>query len=276
MAVWAKSLNRNDVWDAIQSRRTYALTGDNIEISFSINDGIMGEIIPSDTVRKIDYSIIGGADIDYIEILHNNSVIHRLSLWESQDGAVNNPFQAPVKMYLELGWANKGKNIDWEIDLKIIDGELLYIEPRFRGQDAVAPQNKEEERYAFSHWDRQGKNSLSFQTRTWGNIATTTPGTQGVSLQILGNHNTVLESIINGEQVSVKLSDLLTGPKAGYLGGFLTPAYCFHKLSGQEQYTAAGSIVHKTSSDQRDWYYLRVRQYNNQWAWTSPIWVEAN
>jgi hypothetical protein len=148
------------------------------------------------------------------------------------------------------------------------------VEPRFRGHDIVAPQGSEEESYAFSQWERRGEHGIWFSTRTWGNSTTTTSGTQGICLTVAGSADTWIRGQINGHVVEVSLADLIEGPVSGYLGGFLTPAYCFHRAVPKAEYTCAINFPHLASPDSRDWYYVRVRQLNGQWAWSSPIWVE--
>src|SRR5690606_3379775 len=117
---------------------------------------------------------------------------------------------------------------------------------------------------AFSAWDQPTPQRVNFQTRTWGNPTTTTASTQGVCLRIKGTPATRIHANINGKTVTVPLDDLLTGSRSGYLGGFLTPAYCFHRAIPRREYTLRADWLHQLSatSKQRDWYYLRVRQYN--------------
>ena len=43
VAVWAESLSREAIWQAIRARRTYALTGDRIEVMLNRRDGVAGE-----------------------------------------------------------------------------------------------------------------------------------------------------------------------------------------------------------------------------------------
>ena len=275
LAVWGTELTRDAIWDAIQARRTYALTGDKIELSFSVNDSVMGSVLPHTEDRQVEFSVVGGAAIDYVEVLHNNRAIHRTNSYESLIQRNNDPFEGPVKVHFEVGWANKGENVDWQVELQVEKGELLDIEPRFRGHDVVAPQNTEEEIYAFSHWERVPGNGVRFTTRTWGNPATTTPATQGVSLTILATSETMIRGNINDKVVTVPITDLVKGSSTGYLGGFLTPAYTFHRMIPQTEYSCQNTFTHRSNSGKRDWYYLRVRQYNGQWAWSSPIWVDA-
>ena len=159
--------------------------------------------------------------------------------------------------------------------LAVEGGELLDVEPRFRGYETVAPQAKEEATYAFSQWQREGEQGLTFHTRTWGNPTTTTSNTQGVSLSVLGTAATKLVGTVNGEQIEASLADLVQGSQSGYLGGFLTPAYRFRRAVPRADSTGRFALTHNGTGEQRDWYYVRVRQKNGQWAWSSPIWVRA-
>jgi hypothetical protein len=273
MAVWCKGLSRDAIWEAIKARRTYALTGDKIILAFSINERAMGSVLSPTSKRYIQCQVQGGSAIDYVEVLYNNRVIQRTSTYEKEITA-QNLYAGPFKIYLELGWGEKGENVNWQVELQVVSGELLEVEPRFRGHDVVAPQAVEEKAYVFSQWEQCGENAVTFVTRTWGNTTTTSAGTQGIALKVLGDTNTRLKGKINGQNIDLKLTDFIAGPKSGYLGGFLTPAYCFHRAIPEVEYSAQMDFTHQVDSKTQDWYYVRVRQYNGQWAWSSPIWVE--
>ena len=275
MAVWAEALNREAVWQAIKDRRTWALTGDNISLAFSINEGLMGDVLNPDNKRHIAVSVVGGHAIDYVDVVYNNRIIHRANSFQKSKPATADPFDEPFKIHLELGWAAKKENVDWQVELDLINGAILHIEPRFGGHELVAPQADEEESYAFSHWQQSDETHLEFSTRTWGNPTSTTANTQGVCLEVSGRPDTLIRGQINGKAVEFPLTALIEGPRAGYLGGFLTPAYYFHRAIPQTEYTCDFEFVHQSQSLARDWYYLRVRQTNGQWAWSSPIWIEA-
>jgi hypothetical protein len=275
MAVWAGALSRNAIWQAIKARRTVALTGDRIALAFSINGELLGAVLPACRERHVSVEVDGGHALDYVEVLHNNRIIHRASAYEGLHAAERDPYAAPLKTHVDVGWGEKGTNVDWQVDLEIVNGRLVDVEPRFRGHEIVAPQGREEEAYAFSRWERRGEHGVSFATRTWGNPTTTTSGTQGVGLAVSGDANTRIRGEFNGHTVEVSLSGLIDGPESGYLGGFLTPAYCFHRAVPQAEYTCKIDFSHMVQASSRDWYYVRVRQLNGQWAWSSPIWVEA-
>jgi hypothetical protein len=275
LAVWATELSRNAIWNGIKARRTVALTGDKIELAFSINGEPLGAILPPAEERHISVAVAGGSALDYVEVLHNNRIIHRANVYEKVVGPQANAAAGHHKIHFEVGWGEKGVNVDWQVALTVVNGRLLGVEPRFRGHDIVAPQASDEESYAFSRWQQDGDNGLQFATRTWGNPATTAPATQGVGLEIEGDGHTLIRGTINGQTVNVALADLIEGPQSAYLGQFMTPAYYFHRAVPQAEYTCDIDFTHRANSSGRDWYYVRVRQYNGQWAWSSPIWVEA-
>ncbi|MEO0563672.1 MAG: DUF3604 domain-containing protein, partial [Chloroflexota bacterium] len=137
VGLWAEALTRDGIWHAIRSRRTYALTGDRIQLEFSLNDDLMGSVVPASAERRIQVAVDGGDAIDYIEVLHNNHVFHR---WNPEPTDPGDVYRNPLKVYLELGWGDRGENVDWQAALQVVDGKLRTVEPRFRGHEVVAPQ----------------------------------------------------------------------------------------------------------------------------------------
>lgn len=271
MAVWSTNLTRDGIWNAIQQRRTVALTGDNISLQFSVNDAPIGSVLPATKDRQIKASVVGGSSIDYIDLVHNNRVIYRWNGFQAKPSGTPDR----VKILIELGWCGKNENVEWNVSLDIHHGELISVEPRFRGHEILSPQSTEEDSYAFSSLEHH-TNTINFQTCTWGNPTTTTSSTQGVCLEIDCHENTFLQGTINGNSVKVKVIDLLSGPQSVYLGAFRTPVCYFHRAIPQWEYIADFDYDHITDVCQRDWYYIRVRQYNGQWAWSSPIWIERD
>ncbi len=271
VGVWAPALTRTAIWDALIARRTYALTGDRIQLAFAINGHPMGAAAIMGPERQIAVQVTGGDALDTIEVLHNNRVIHRWTPPLLHETAL----PATVKVHLEVGWGARGENVDWDVTLRVAEGELLAVEPRFRGHAIVEPQAKEQDRYAFSAWEQPSGDSVHFTTRTWGNPTPTTASTQGMCLELRADSHTRLTGTVNGQPFDVAIGDLLAGPRAHYLGGFLTPVLYFHRAVSDSGYMASFRCTHNVPTPGRDWYYVRVRQRNEQRAWSSPIWALA-
>jgi hypothetical protein len=72
--------------------------------------------------------------------------------------------------------------------------------------------------------------------------------------------------------VNVLLARLLKGARAGRLGKIASPAYRFHRAPRRWEFDWRGELEGRAPDpEQADAYTLRVRQMNDQWAWSSPI-----
>jgi hypothetical protein len=266
LGVWAEALTRDSIWEAISKRRTYALTGDRIELEFSANGGLMGDICQPETERWMEVAVKGGGSIDYIEVLHNNRIIHRESIFPQKSGP------GTFKVTLELGWGEEPGDTAWEVDMQVAGGFLRQVEPRFRGQSPTSA--PKEANFAYANWQQIKPNRVRFRTLTRQNPLSNTASTEGMSFEIEGDASTTLSAAINGRPYELRIAELLDGARTFYLGGFVSPAICFHRAIPQSEYLHRFAFLHRGQTDRRDWYYVRVRQRNDQWAWSSPIWFE--
>jgi hypothetical protein len=268
LGVWATSLSREDIWDAIARRRTYAVTGDRIDVMFAVNEQPLGSVLGPTAERWIDVSVRGGSSVDYVEVLHNNQIIYR------EDCFPQRVEQGLFKIFVEVGWGERSHETPWDVSLQVTGGRLRQAEPRFRGRgptDAPA----EDAAFAYTSWQQTAANAVHFATLTRRNPSLHTAATEGMALEIEGDAGTVLVAEVNGQRMEFPLAELIEGAQTANLGGFVSPAICFHRAIPEAEYSRRFAFVHRGSGRQRDWYYVRVRQRNDQWAWTSPIWVEA-
>ena len=54
--VWARDLTRGGLWEALRARRTYALTGDRIDVQFAVNGEPMGTVLGPAQRREVALS----------------------------------------------------------------------------------------------------------------------------------------------------------------------------------------------------------------------------
>jgi hypothetical protein len=268
MGVWAESLTRSSVWQAIKNRRTYALTGDRIHLEFSLNGQLMGGVCSPDAERVIDVKVIASDTIDTIDLLHNNQVIHR-------ECPLNKPgIEDSYKIYIEFGWGEASVDTQWMINFQILDGEIFDCEPRFRGYDSQGMPSANA--YAYTTWEQISQNQVQINTRTRPNPSLHSPATEGMCFEVRGNPQTLIKLDVNGTIHQHTLSEILSGNLTHYLGGFVSPAICIHRAIPKSEYEHNFKFIHHHQGEARDWYYIRVRQKNDQWAWSSPIWVESD
>jgi hypothetical protein len=269
-AVWARELTREGVWEALQSRRTYALTGDRIGLAFSINDVPMGSVLSPDADRTLKLEVTAGGPIDYVEIVKNGAPLARKSPSPAR-GHTGARFRG--KVTLAVGWGEQPDPTDWDVTFGVRRGDLLGVEPRFSGEESVSPQSKNLERYQVSSWDRVDARTVRFRTRTSRNPNTSTDRTQKFTIEIEGDAETEVAASINGREICYPLSELRDGPRADYLDGFVSEAYQISRAVPEDEYIGFWELNDRGTTESVDFYYARIRQKNDQWAWTSPIWI---
>ena len=313
IAVWADSLTRSGVWQAICERRTYALSGDKIALAFSLNGRPMGSEVDCAGAREIEIEVEGSYAIERVELLRNGEVIERYLSepagrpTSSRGSASPNGAMAGApatggsgsgrrgKLLIEVGWGETNVVQRWNVRAEIVRGRLVGVEPRFRGIDIVDPNaalpdssgavsREHPHRLSSLGWDEE--RIAWFETVTFGNSTPSTDSTQGIGMTVEGEADGVLRLTVNGETRELPFSELERGSASGHLGGFLTGAYHVHRLVREEEYRAKLTFTDPSGSlrsgagtpaagGQRgaDYYYVRVAQKNGQWAWSSPIWV---
>ena len=127
-AVKAASLTRDAILDAIRNRRCYALTGDRIALDFHLNGKTMGSEMPFARERNIEVAVTGWDQVDRVEVLKNNQVIHRDFPMDRRPSAQS--WDRPVLVRFEYGWGpwaalGIGGVADWKVRIKVEGGELL-------------------------------------------------------------------------------------------------------------------------------------------------------
>jgi len=270
--LWAEAKTRRAIWDALLARRTYALTGDKIELQFALNGRAMGSLVAADAERRIEIRVLGGAAIDCVDLIRNNRLVRRFSACDVPQAAP--PETIRTKLLLEVGWGPRRQSADWDVTFGISAGRILSVEPRFRGAEVVSPLDADGDRPNVpARWEPAGDRAVRFRAVTFGHPNNVTRATQGVCLDVAMPADAAVEAELNGQTVRVGLARLLAGARAGHLGGTHSPAYRFARAPMPWEFD--WSLTHEeTRADNRpDVYYVRVRQTNDQWAWSSPIFV---
>ena len=270
--IWATNLSRDGVWEALQNRRMYALTGDRMDIQFTVDDAPMGQVIPRKAKSKIEFDVRAGGAIDSIDLLRDGQLVRRISQYEMSHDVNSDQDVIHTKVFVELGWGGRHKTTDWNVTLGISDGQVTAIEPRFRGQEVVAPSEADEvSSYFNSRVVSSDDRCVTFETVSAGNPNNSTPAMQGMCLHIEAPRVATVQAEFNGQAVELPLESLIKGARTGHLGNMDSAAWRFHRVPLEHQWHWSGRW--EESCDQDTSYYLRVRQQNDQWAWTSPVYL---
>ncbi|UCC88090.1 MAG: hypothetical protein JSV81_01985, partial [Anaerolineales bacterium] len=133
MACLASELTREGLWEAFLARRVYGVTGDRIQLEFTVNGALMGEITGASRQQEIRVGVRGSDALDRVEVLRNGRVIashcHQGTWQPARPGS-----RTRFKLRLEIGWGPRPNELDvpdrpWQAELSLSEGRFLNYEP---------------------------------------------------------------------------------------------------------------------------------------------------
>jgi hypothetical protein len=272
LGVWADELSKSALFEAINARRTYAITGDRIALEVTLNDQPMGASLAPVADRQIDVRVEGQDSIAMVELVRSGRVIERHFPEDHADGPARLPGR--VKCRLQYGWGpwaalNLGRVCDWQMTLRIEQGRFLKALPCLQS----APYDEaRRDRLQFI-----SPHEIRLESPTTRQDCYAEDPTKSLVMEIDGDANSTL--IIELKQPSsrtirARLAELAGENVVEFTGVFTSESLIVHRLVGPAEYEA---IIrwHDRQRDgaAADWYYVRVTQHNGQMAWSSPIWV---
>ena len=270
--VKATELSRRAILEALRARRTYAVTGDRIALDLLLNGRVMGQELPYMREREIRVEVTGWDQVDRVEVLKNNRVIHRDFPMDRQVAARG--WDRPVLIRFEYGWGpwpalGIGGTADWDIRVRIQDGALEDVQPCFQ-----AGPLEEGRRDRILERTPAGVRVQSF-TALRQQIDDVSQ--KAVVLKVRGGPATRVTFALSAPKpVSLKqsLEQLADSGEALFTGEFPRESALVHRLVHEDHYRTSFTVRDTDDGRQANWYYVRVIQANGQLAWSSPIWVE--
>ena len=272
VGVLADSLTRDEIWNGLKNRNVCCATGDKIVVDFRIGDAVMGDVIKADK-RKIYVNVQGQSCIDYVDIVKNGQIIARLNGPLIPQIPTGDMVRCKIKM--EYGWNREENYVSWNGKVSVSKGRILSVTPCFRGAAFTSPQEGETEFHTHVNRIRSvSDTSTELELYTSKNPNTTTPATQAVILDVEMPLDGVITSDFNGKVFSHSLAELLEGSRTHFMRGWLSEAVLFNRAMPESCFMVEHYMEDTQKEKDTDWYYVRVRQRDGQWLWTSPIWVE--
>ncbi len=273
IAVYAESLTRESIMEAIKARRTYGVSADRIELDFRLNGNWMGESIANTRNRKIQVKVMGKDTIDRVEVMRNNEVIHRDHPIDLR--ARQSSWNQPVLCRIEFGWGPWGdldmaRICDWRFKVNISDGKIVSATGCFQSGPF-----DEQRRNKLTVVNDKSCEVVSYTSRTQ---AYEERATNSIILKIDGSPGTKLSIAMTkpAETALTKsLGELVESSDVLFTGPFTSESVLLHRAVFSENYRTEFELTDKQQTNTPDWYYVRVVQSNGSLAWSSPIWIEA-
>jgi hypothetical protein len=271
MGLYAAGRNRVALWDAMLARRTNALTGDSIHLLAAIGPHAQGAVVPPQDAARLRIEAVAGGEIDAIDVIRNGRLVSRIS-----PALAPSPISAECEtlLHLEVGWGARGTSHRWTGHVEVEGGEILSVEPRFRGAEIVSPLEGRDGGHRLPSLVAQG-GGVSFDITAEANPNNQTPATQGFMLRIRHDPDAAFRADLSGRSMTVPLARLYEGAMAGNLGPIDTPAWRIHALPRPHQWQWHGEVP-LGALEAGENLYLRLRQAAGQMAWTSPFFVRGS
>lgn len=129
-AVYARSLDREGLWEALSARRCYATTGPRMHIAFELDGHPMGEEYESRAAPTARIAVNGTTALERIDLLRGTTVIRSWTVAEPHpDGPTG-------ERHVRVLWGGTGEKgtarrqrLDWDGRLTLEGGSILAVEP---------------------------------------------------------------------------------------------------------------------------------------------------
>ena len=272
--VKAHELSREAIFDALRNRRTYAVTGDRIELDFSVNGAMMGRETPYKEKRTIHARVRGWDEIDRVEIVKNGRVIHRDFPVDRDPGASR--WNGPAVVRFEYGWGpwpalGWGGTADWDFTLKVDGGRIEEFHPCF----SSGPLDE----FRRDRIVSSDSNSVRVQSYTALKQQLDDYSQKALVLRVRGDERTrVTVTCTKPTKCSLTqtLGELAESNEMLFTRPFPWESAMLHRIVFNANWETEFTAEDEGDGTQADWYYARVVESNGELAWSSPVWVEAS
>jgi hypothetical protein len=266
MAALASEFTREGIFEAIRARRTYALTGDRIELDFTAEGAPMGATIEAGKKAEVKFSVQARDELDAVEVIQDGHVVHRA---HADDAA---PLSSIVQVRLEWGWGPWGalaldRVCDWAMRVQVERGRLARFFPCLQSMPF-----DEQRRHRFA---RRGDAGLDIRSYTARKNAYRENPNQSVVLEIEGGPETVLKLVLTepvAQESAHTLDTLARGSANLFTGPFPKEGYQWHRLVPRAASALEGRCTLEAPAGRSN-AYLRARQKNGHLAWASPVFM---
>jgi hypothetical protein len=271
LGVHAERNQRAAILDAIRARRTWALTGDRIEVEFSVQGAPMGATVEAGRRAEASFAVRGRDELEVVEIIQDGHIVHRAYPLEGQSSA--EAFAHPVQVRLEWGWGPWGalaleRVCDWAMQVQLSAGRVERYFPCLQSMPF-----DEQRRHRF---DRTGDSGLAIRSYTSRKNAYRENPNQSVVLELAAGSDAVLSLSLSEpvQQVSsARLADLFRGSANLRTGPFPKESHQWHRLVPLSSSSVAGKVDLDVPAAKPSYVYLRARQRNGHMAWASPVFL---
>ena len=292
--VWAPELTREAVWEAVVSRRTFAVTRDRIEVNMTAAGAPMGSEAAASGPVVIEVWARGLDAVDRIELIRDGVPVrtHVASkLWQVRRYAPGDVVRARLRV--QCGWGPPraynfpDMEFEWDCRLALSDGRILGIAPCWTsiGQhiESVA--------------DREAIWKLATRTR---DDSARRSVSEAVVVEVEAPAAAKLAFETRGRRLEFALAEALAGSRVETFAdegrklirdtfgldpervpdveriSYVSPRVKIARAVPSEAYELKAEFRDEDAGPGEHYYYARVFQTQGDCAWTSPVWLRTS
>ncbi len=252
LGLYAKELTRENVWDAMRSRRTYGTNGERIILKTNCAGHWMGEEIESAGPPTIEVEVHGTAPLLDVELKRGVRTIYR--------NPVNFPGNDRSNLRrIRVQWSGvtaksgRDKKVSWRGGIALDQGSIVTFTP-----------------YALDQYDdvvhRVSNKLLRFSTTTSGDP-------DGVLIDVDAPRGAKLNFFSDMVSFAIGLDEVEYEPRVYEGGGVNIRVQVNEHATTSSDWSAKFAFTDEDISPGCNPYWVRVLQLNGGQAWSSPIYV---
>ncbi len=270
VGVIAENKKKTSLWSSLKNKHVYAVSGDKIKLSFTINNKIMGSEINKKKINKISV---------YAQSL--NEISHGILFKNDKEFDFFSPKNKEIKnsgsLNFEWGWGNKNDIFNWDIEINFCKLTILEYETCFRGIPKLSPKDLKISK--INKIDLPNKlikkdNKLKIKSKTIGNLTLKDDCTQSIKVRIKFQKESYIILKINKNSYKVLIKDIIKdGGMTIFTNKWLSQLFKIGPIS----YDHLNCIKYQNNKilmKNNDRYRVEIIQKNNHRAWSSPIWIK--
>jgi len=254
-AITAPALTRDAIWRALKARHCYATTGERILLEFGCGDARMGDAIvaPPDFARSgFDVRVEGTAPLERIDFLRGTQCVQSIDCLAL--GAPSNR--------VRVAWSGLSAPGNWQRARMAWDGELRVEGARILGVEG----------WAFDTPDEGVREHDDARVR-WRSV--TAGDWDGVVLELDRIDNAELFFVTAPLTLRTRLGDLGLQPRRFEAENPERSVELRRLPHTMPPMAFEGRFVDAAPPAGEHAYWLRVRQSDGEYAWSSPIFVDT-
>ena len=252
--VFAPSLTKKDIWDAIRKRHCYASTFDRIYLETRIGDLFMGDEGTAPGTPVMEIKAAGNYPVESFEIYDWDRKIYSEECLKKEKRRIRIRWSGVV-------YRGRGKSSKWDGMIYIRDGKIVSAE-----------------KYAFDRIDQgiviKSDKYVKFTSSTSGDY-------DGLILELETTPDTVIEFSSKAGSAEASYSMIMSEGFEKEMGGLnlkleMAPAYEEIPEEEYPQHSRLDARKELPASPGEHAFWVKVLQSNGNAAWSSPIFVKES